>query len=227
MRDGGEPAKEEYDPFGPCHEENVLSQPLSEIQVDAATIQRLLEAECPELAGHPIRLVDEGWDNFTFLIGQQHAARLPRRAVAVPYLVNEQRWLPILAPKLSIEVPTPIHIGKPGKVFHWPWSVVKWIEGNTAETHLFTDSDTALLAKNLVALHQEACTDAPVNLQRGVPLETKNEIAQDRLDRLGRLPGVDAPRLAAIWREACTAPRAAQRVWLHGDLHPRNVVIRN
>jgi aminoglycoside phosphotransferase (APT) family kinase protein len=112
-------------------------------------------------------------------------------------------------------------------LFPWPWSVVKWIEGNTAETHIFTDSDTALLAKTLVELHQEPPEDAPVNPQRGVPLDRKNEIAQERLNRFGRQPGVDTSRLAAIWREACAAPYAEQRVWLHGDLHPRNVVVRN
>jgi aminoglycoside phosphotransferase (APT) family kinase protein len=116
----------------------------------------LLEADCPEFAALPIRMVDEGWDNFTFLVGQRYAARFPRRKVAVPLLVNEQRWLPVLAPKLSLEVPVPVYVGQPSEMFPWPWSVVNWIQGATAETHFFHAADATLLAENLLELHQPA-----------------------------------------------------------------------
>jgi aminoglycoside phosphotransferase (APT) family kinase protein len=187
----------------------------------------LLAAECPELAEDPIRLVDEGWDNFTFLVGQRYAARLPRREVAVPLLVNEQRWLPVLAPRLSLEVPVPVYVGQPSALFPWPWSVVHWIQGKTAETHVFHSADTTLLARVLRALHQPAPGDAPRNPFRGVPLSTKSEMVEERIQRFERRPEVDPSRLAAIWRDACAVPGAELRVWVHGDLHPRNVVVRD
>src|SRR5262245_19282678 len=112
-------------------------------------------------------MVDEGWDNFTFLVGQRHAARLPRREAAVAFVVNEQRWLPILAARLPLQVPVPVHVGQPSEMFRWPWSLVDWIPGVTAERHFFHSADTALLAETLLALHQPAPDDAPVNPFRG------------------------------------------------------------
>jgi aminoglycoside phosphotransferase (APT) family kinase protein len=204
-----------------------LSLPPAEIEVEAATVRLLLDAEYPGIADRSIRLVDEGWDNFTFLIGQHHAARFPRRAVAVPLLVNEQRWLPLLAPRLPIDVPAPVHVGQPSQRFPWPWSVVNWIAGSTSEDHHFSAADTVLLAETLLALHQPALADAPANPFRGVPLCTKHEVVRERLHRLQQHPGVDTQRLSAIWREACSVPDAEERLWLHGDLHPRNVVVRD
>lgn len=203
-----------------------MSHPQAEIRVDAATVRYLLKAECPQFADQPIRLVDEGWDNFTFLVGARHAVRLPRRTLAVQLLVNEQRCLPLLAPRLSVEVPVPVHVGKPSDLFPWPWSVVRWIEGLTAENHAFHDDDIALLAETLRQLHQPAPDDAPINSHRGVPIATKRPVFDQRVDRLVR-PKIDVAQLAAVWREACAAPAADKRVWLHGDLHPRNVIVRN
>jgi aminoglycoside phosphotransferase (APT) family kinase protein len=200
---------------------------LAEISLEAATVRLLLDAECPRLAGQPIHLVGEGWDSFTFRVGQQHAVRLPRRAAAVALLGNEQRWLPGLALRLPLAVPAPLHAGRPGEWFPWPWSVVNWIPGDTAECHGFSSADTALLAETLVALHQPAPDDAPVNPFRGVPLRSRNNMVGERLSRLAEHPGVDAPRLAAVWRAACGAPAEEERVWVHGDLHPRNVVVRD
>lgn len=158
-------------------------------------------------------MVDEGWDNFTFLIGKRLAAQLPRREVAAPLLVNEQRWLPVLAPRLSLRVPEPVYVGQPHELFPWPWSLVKWIPRCVADTHVFHSADTSLLAENLLKLHQPAPDDAPMNPFRGVPLSIKSKIVEERLISIGRRPDVNASRLAAIWREACSVNSAGQRVW--------------
>lgn len=204
-----------------------MNHPAAEIRLDEGTVRRLLEIECPSLADDSISLVDEGWDNFTYHVGERHAVRLPRRELAVALLANEQRWLPLLAPRLPLETPVPIHVGKPSKLFPWPWSVVNWIPGNTAENHCFQPADVALLAKALLALHQPAPVEAPVNSFRGVSVRAKNDIFPERLFRVGRKHEIDLRPISTIWQEACNAPESEQRVWLHGDLHPRNVAIRD
>ncbi len=189
-------------------------------------MRALLEAECPGLAREPLRRLDEGWDNVTFLLGMEHAVRLPRREAGVALLLNEQRWLPVLGPRIPLAVPAPVHAGAPRAPFGWPWSVVAWVPGTTAERHRFRSEDVALLAKALLALHQPAPDDAPTNPFRGVPLPTRNEVVQERLDRLASHPGVDVASVGAVWRDACSVPGAGERRWMHGDLHPRNVVVR-
>jgi aminoglycoside phosphotransferase (APT) family kinase protein len=119
-----------------------------------------------------------------------------------------------------------VFAGAPSDRFPWPWSVVPWISGTTAEGVRVGRRDTATVADTLAALHRPAPDDAPVNPFRGVALTTRNDLVEARLARLRSHPRIDAPRLAALWHDALAAPLAQERVWLHGDLHPRNVVVR-
>lgn len=42
-----------------------------------------------------------------------------------------------------------------------------------------------------------------------------------------RLQRLDLQGLVRPWKEAIEAPPARDRVWLHGDLHPRNVLVQD
>jgi aminoglycoside phosphotransferase (APT) family kinase protein len=78
------------------------------------------------------------------------------------------------------------------------------------------------LADFVADLHQSAPTNAPVNRYRGVPLATR---AATVPLRLGEHPSSD--RLLPVWESALTAaPWEEAPVWLHGDLHPANLVVR-
>jgi aminoglycoside phosphotransferase (APT) family kinase protein len=200
--------------------------PPAEIAIDVPCVRRLLEDQCPALARESIELAGEGWDNVTFRVGREHAVRLPRRELAVDLLRNEQRWLPTLAALLPVAVPALRHAGSPDEAFPWPWSVVDWIPGQTAESHAFGQAEVELLARTLRALHAPAPDEAPVNPFRGVPLEATAGAVERRLARLRSHARLDAGRLTAIWREGAEAPHAAERRWIHGDLHPRNVIVR-
>jgi len=207
--------------------EGDLGRPPAEIHVSAADVRALLEASCPDLCGETLRPVDEGWDDVTFRLGEHHAVRLPRRRAAVALLLNEQRWLPSLAAGLPLAVPVPVHAGEPSETFPWPWSLVPWISGGTAEDHAFGRGDAEILADTLRALHRPCPDDAPVNEVRGGPLAARDDAVQARLRHLRDHPGVYADPLRAIWLDALDAPPSARRVWLHGDLHPRNVIVRD
>jgi aminoglycoside phosphotransferase (APT) family kinase protein len=204
-----------------------LARPPAEVHVDEETVRALLVEQCPGLAEAPLRRVDEGWDNFTFLLGDEHAVRLPRREAAVPLLLHELRWLPDLARDLPLLTPLPVHHGRPGAGFGWPWSVVRWVAGDTAEGHAFGRSDAALLAETLRRLHRPAPDEAPGNPFRGVRLALRAEAVHERLERVSGRLGPDAAAIGAVWEDAVSAPEARKRRWMHGDLHPRNVVVRD
>src|SRR5204863_5187893 len=106
--------------------------PAAEVVIDEGLLRALIVAQHPDLTGAPLALVDNGWDNVTWRVGEGLAARLPRRALAVPLIENEQRWLPILAPRLPLPISEPLRLGAPSALFPWPWSLVRWIEGETA-----------------------------------------------------------------------------------------------
>jgi aminoglycoside phosphotransferase (APT) family kinase protein len=104
---------------------------------------------------------------------------------------------------------------------------VRWVEGETALSSGSIDGPdvAAALARLLEALHWPAPADAPLNPFRGVPLAERVERFDVHLEALP--DGVDRAAVASAWAEAlaCTAWTGAP-LWLHGDLHPGNLVVR-
>jgi aminoglycoside phosphotransferase (APT) family kinase protein len=74
-------------------------RPAAELEITADLVRRMLAAQHPDLAGLPVEPLASGWDNTLFRLGDELVARLPRRAVGAAIVVNEQRWLPSLAPR--------------------------------------------------------------------------------------------------------------------------------
>lgn len=182
----------------------------------------LLAEQAPELAGHPLQEVPGGRDNAVVRVGDALAVRLPRTAAAAMLLRNEQRWLPRLGPALPLPVPVPVVAGRPGAGFPHAWSVVPWRRGRTADRQPYDEDRLADdLTAFLAALHVPAPADAPANPVRGVPLAGR----RDRFARsVARHP--QAPALQReLGRLASVPGPAGPAVWVHGDLHARNVVV--
>jgi len=193
--------------------------------VDAALVASLLAAQHPDLAALPLSLLDEGWDNVMFRLGDDLVARLPRRAAAVSLLDREQAWLPVLAPSLPLAVPAPVRRGEPGNGYPWPWSVVPWIAGETADLAPPDLREAESLGRFLVALHRPAPPGAPRNPVRGVPLATRREMVEGRAARVEAATDAITPALRRLWMDALAAPIDEADRWLHGDLHARNVLV--
>jgi aminoglycoside phosphotransferase (APT) family kinase protein len=146
--------------------------PAAEVSVSPALVRRLLEAQQPDLAHLPVRLMAYGWDNFMYRLGDELAVRLPRRAAAAGLIVHEQRWLPVVAPRLPLPVPAPVRAGRPALGYPWPWSIVPLLPGQLAAREPPADPARAAasLGRFLGALHVPAPPDAPANPLRGIPL---------------------------------------------------------
>lgn len=201
--------------------------------MDEGLVRRLLSDQFPELRDLPISLVGTGWDNVIHRLGTDLAMRVPRRDAAAQLIVNEQRWLPALAPRLPLAVPVPTHSGRPTSYFPWAWSVLPWLVGEPAATHPPQDLIEAAydLAGFLSALHIPAPDDAPVNAVRGGPHDERLERITQRIVAVGasgRLPdAVDPAELVVLWQSLAAAPAfAGVPVWLHGDLHALNMLTR-
>ncbi|MEV4139816.1 aminoglycoside phosphotransferase family protein [Dactylosporangium sp. NPDC049742] len=195
--------------------------PAAEVAVSESLVAALVRTQHPDFDG-PLRLVANGWDNAVYRLGATWSVRLPRRAVAVPLLVNEQRWLPRLAPRLPVPVPVPAAVGEPAGSYPWPWSINPWLPGHPATTVPVPERVTfaADLAHTFAALHVPAPADAPPNAFRGVPLSDRTEPVRERLAGGGFPAG-----LAAAWEEALDAPPwTGPPVWLHADPHPANLL---
>jgi aminoglycoside phosphotransferase (APT) family kinase protein len=201
--------------------------PPADIAVDATLVQSLLRLQHPDLAHLELLTVGSGWDNVMFRLGPSLAVRVPRRASAAALLINEQRWLPALAAHLPIPVPQPVRLGIPSTGFPWHWSVLPWIEGDPADQRPIAATEAGRLAGFLRALHRPAPDDAPSSEVRGVCLARRAAVVEQRLSRLKGVVPAFGDAALAIWQEALAAPAADTRVWVHGDLHAQNVLVRN
>jgi aminoglycoside phosphotransferase (APT) family kinase protein len=195
--------------------------------IDEALVRSLLHDQHPDLAGLGLREVAGGWDNQMWRLGEELAVRMPRTPRAPSLLRTEQQWLPILAASLpaSVAVPAPVRVGEPSARFPHTWTVVQWVAGEPADLAPITRPEAAsLLAGFLRALHRQAPAGAPASPNRGVPLET---LGPDVDEWFSVIASSDlAPRARRGWEQALAAPAfQGAPVWLHGDLHPANVVV--
>jgi len=202
-----------------------LGTPVPEVVVDEALVRRLLADQHPDLAALPLRLVEAGWDNAMFRLGDRFAVRLPVRVAAAALIVHEQLWLPGFAPRLPLPIPAPVRIGVPALGYPWHWSVVPWLPGHAADQQELDVSQARVLADFLRSLHVPAPPDAPANPLRGVPLQHRVASIQPRIDRLSHITSDITPQVLQIWHDALNTPVDISPTWLHGDLHPRNVLV--
>jgi aminoglycoside phosphotransferase (APT) family kinase protein len=199
--------------------------PPAEHDIDAALVTALVVDQHPDLEG-PVGFFAEGWDTSLWRLGDELLVRLPRRAMAVPGTEAEQRWLPVLAPALPLPVPVPLRVGVAGRGYPWPWSIVPHLSGTPALGGARLDAERAAVALGdfLRALHTPAPPDAPRSSVRGVPLAQRVATFDELAIEHAADPSIDVAR--RTWADALDAPpHRAAPTWVHGDLHPGNVLV--
>ena len=207
--------------------------PAADVEVSADLVRRLLADQHPDLARLPVAFLANGWDNELYRIGEELLARLPRRALGAQIITNEQRWLPGLAPRLPLPIPYPERTGVPGCGYPYPWSVVPYLPGvPAAQASAFDPAGAAAAVGGFLgALHVPAPADAPANPSRGVPLAERADTFAANLTLLTGYAGQDQPDRDAVqrvWDAALAAPGYdGPPVWLHGDLHPANILVND
>ncbi|MET7987738.1 aminoglycoside phosphotransferase family protein [Streptomyces sp. NPDC005281] len=197
--------------------------------ITEALIRDLLREQHPDLADLPLRLGALGWDNQVWRLGDDLAVRLPWATQSADALLRkEYAWVPLLAPRLPLRVPVPQRLGEPGERFPRPWLVTTWVPGEPADRAPVTRPKEAAvaLADFLTALHLPAPDGAPAGRDRGGPPADTAEHLTRALASATELGLVSDPAaVRAVWEDAATAPEwSGPRLWLHGDLHPANVL---
>lgn len=197
--------------------------------IDADLIRDLLREQHPDLAELPLELGARGWDNQLWRLGDELAVRLPWATESADELLRkEHAWLPALAPALPLPVPVPQRLGEPAERFPRPWLVTTWVPGAPADRAPVTRGGEAAraLAAFLTALHRPAPDGAPSGRGRGGALaEHTRGFALQLAETVERGLVTDPGPVRAVWDDAAAAPEwAGPPLWLHGDLHPANVL---
>ena len=200
-------------------------------EITAGLVRDLLRDQHPDLADLPLREVDGGWGNQMWRLGDELAVRIQRMDTTPDHQLKERRWLPLLAPRLPLPVPVPVRDGAPSARFPKLWTVMTWVPGTPLDHGEITRGEHAAdtLAAFLRALHVAAPADAPVSTDRGAhPRDCtggfEHFLGSVDAEAIGR----DEADVRAVWHDAVAAPAwQGPPVWVHGDLHPANVVVAN
>ncbi len=201
----------------------------SEIEVSEDLVRDLLREQHPDLADLPIREVVGGWGNQMWRLGDDLSIRMQRMDKSPDPQLKERRWLPLLASRLPLAIPTPVRSGRPSERFPKMWTVMTWVEGTPLDHATIVHGDHAAdrLAAFLEALHVKAPADAPGASDFGThPKDSRGgfEYFLGAVDLDGS--GFAEDDIRAVWDDAAATPEwPGPRVWVHGDLHPANVVI--
>jgi len=200
--------------------------------IDAALARRLVDSQFPQWSELPLAAVElDGWDNRTFRLGSELSVRLPTGDWYARQVAKEQRWLPVLAPRLPLPIPTPVALGEPGCGFPYAWSVYGWLEGEVASQARIRDLPgfATALARFLVALRGVDAAGGPGpgrhNFFRGGPLATYEGEALEAIEALGG--EVPAGAVKRVWDDAMATSWDREPVWFHGDVATGNLLVRD
>jgi aminoglycoside phosphotransferase (APT) family kinase protein len=205
---------------------------LSAPPIDAELAGRLVADQFPQWAHLPVEPVPQGgWDNRTFRLGEELALRLPSAGRYAAAVDKEHAWLPRLAPRLPLPISAPVGRGEPALGYPYPWSVLRWLPGETALARPPADLArfAADLAAFLRALQGLEATGGPAagrhSFFRGGPLQTYDLETRAALAELEGV--VDTGGAIGVWQAALRAPFGGPAVWVHGDVAPGNLLVRD
>lgn len=201
------------------------------MEITTEMVKRLIKEQFPKWSHLKIYPVEKsGHDNRTFHLGKELTVRLPSAEEYAGQIEKESRWLPYLQEHLDYPVSKSVAVGKPTDYYPFPWSVNCWIQGETLLE--CPAADKKLLAQDLAdalrKLQAVGCEGGPgagvQNFYRGGSLKVYEQETQEALEKLkDRLP---TEILGKIWNECIAESYNGQPVWVHGDVAPGNILMR-
>jgi aminoglycoside phosphotransferase (APT) family kinase protein len=146
-------------------------------------------------------------------------------------VAKEHTWLPVVRSQLPVRVPEPVALGVPGCGFPRPWSVYRWLPGDTASAERVPDvvGFARDLAAFLRALQSVDAADGPAagdhSSGRGGPLSVYDADVHACLDALPA--DITRQSVLDVWDAALATPFDGDPTWFHGDLSPSNLLVRD
>ncbi len=198
---------------------------------DINTAHGLIAAQFPHWAHLPIAAVaSAGTDNALFRLGTDKLLRMPKADWARHFITRENKILAHLRGHLPLAIPEIVATGEPNDTFPHPWSILRWIEGESAAPGALDNIETATTLARFIRTLQtiEPASDLPAGPEngfRGAPLATRDKQARESIAALAH--EIDAPAATRLWDQSlAAAPHKGAPTWVHGDIHPGNVLTR-
>ena len=157
--------------------------------------------------------------------------RLPSGKGYAAQVEKELTWLPYLQKHLTMTISSPIAKGYPSCGYPFSWSMNKYIEGDTLTKQNINNLNEFAddLAKFLKEFQKIDTTNGPQaglhNYYRGGDLQYITMKQSKTLENLKTV--LPTELLLKIWQRALNASVSDLNVWVHGDIAPGNLLVKN
>lgn len=204
------------------------------LHITAELARKLIIQQFPEYGHLPVTPVEkQGHDNRTYRLGSHMLIRMPTAESYALKVPKEQEILPKLKPYLSIDIPCPLKMGVPSGDYPYPFSIYKWLEGQSI--NLLELDDRALqqlafdLAKFLKELQGIRWVDGLLpgqhNWWRGDHISVYDKEARDQIAQLVGV--IDTQKAMDLWEQALQTKWNKPPLWIHGDFAVGNMLMQN
>lgn len=197
------------------------------------TAYTLIAEQFPEFTHLPITAVKkQGHDNRMYRLGDNMLIRIPTNDTYALAVEKEQKFLPKLAPHLTVKIPIPIKLGSPSAVFPFPFSIYEWLDSKPLDQAPLDHKDMCNLAMELAQFLKELQSintmDGPLPGQHNWWRGSHHSIYdEDTKKQIGQLSGIiDTSKSITLWEQACKTKWKKQPVWVHGDFSISNILVQ-
>lgn len=208
--------------------------PMKPFNITPNLAKKIIAAQFPEYAHLSVSEVkQQGHDNKTYRIGDDRLLRMPVAESYALAVFKEQEFLPKLAEQLSIAISKPVKMGAPSVNYPYPFSIYKWIEGQSANLVQVDDKsleniaiDLASFLKELQGIkHVEGPKPGQHNWWRGEHISVYDKGTREQITHLVDI--IDAKAALDLWERASTTQWLERPVWIHGDFAAGNILIQD
>ncbi|GIP39322.1 acetyltransferase [Paenibacillus sp. J31TS4] len=202
------------------------------IEITVDLVRRLIDSQFPQWMSLELKPVEKsGHDNRTYRLGSEMTVRLPSHERYASAVEKELTWLPIFKPLLSLPIPVPVAKGEPTDEYPLPWSINRWIDGDTVRQDNIRNpsefaEDLARFLKELEAIDASRGIPAGVqNFHRGGNLAVYDGETRSAIETLSG--PYDQKLLTEIWEISLATRYQSAPVWLHGDVAVGNLLVKD
>jgi aminoglycoside phosphotransferase (APT) family kinase protein len=202
-----------------------------EVTIKTGLVRRLMAEQFPHLSDLPLtEFHSTGTVNAIYLLGDELCVRLPRVQRWANCLEQEFKWLPLLAPGLTLQVPEPVVKALPTSYYPFSWAIFRWIDGQTYALDRIDDERqvAADLAQFVAELRSNDLPPIDDQTPYGgrPPLAAQDADVRNWIAQSGEL--IDGPAVTAAWEDALKGPAwDGTYAWIHSDLMPPNLLVKD
>jgi aminoglycoside phosphotransferase (APT) family kinase protein len=202
-------------------------------EISEDLVHELIYRQFPQLNAMPIKKIGMGFDNTVYRVGKEFVFRFPRREIAIHGLRLEGKMLPKLEDFITLPYSKPLFYGEGSDKYPVPFLGYTYLPGSFP---LGLTDDQRALSTSLLAQFLRKLHAFPLNTAQ------ENEVSYDSRDLLNisfrkekmlrfltflkpHLQSEELRKLSAYLQQLNTDNVKPRNVFLHGDLHFKNIIV--